>query len=241
VIEAEKELGFTSVPIDIADFQRKQATFRAMRLSPEDAETFFRQAVPFVGGAIKEFTAKTEEGEFPVFQVNLPNEFVGKHSNRLTVSFWPPACSDDETDPEAALFISPGHWLFELLLEQVASTCRPDLEHGAAFYDLHPDTSYPYLIWFATAHVQDGLGRSAGEKLAALRHQADSEQVRPLPLEILEGFKACSHALAQDCIPWFSQCLQLKKRCWNSVCRINSTRLGSSAYERKTLLVVTAA
>jgi hypothetical protein len=37
----------------------------------------------------------------------------------LRLSFWPPACSDDETAEDAVLFIAPGHWLFEALLDRV--------------------------------------------------------------------------------------------------------------------------
>lgn len=200
VIETEKQVGFTSNPLDVANFQRKQSTFRALRLSPEAAEDFFRQAIPVLGGALKETRILTPQGNFPAFQVVLPPEIAGRHAARLAVSFWSPVCSDDDTDPAAVLFISPGHWLFEMLIQKVAALCQPDLERGAVFYDLHPDTTHPYLVWFANASIQDGRGRRMGELLAALRHQADVEQVHKLPAEVLDGFAAGAAPAAKDAI-----------------------------------------
>lgn len=200
VLETEKSLGFTSTPLDVANFQRKQSTFRALRLSPEAAEDFFRRAVPILSGTLKESTIKTPQGNFTVFQVALPPEVAGKHAARLTVSFWPLVCSDDDTDPGAVLFISPGHWLFETLILKVITLCQPDLEQGAVFYDLHPDTSHPYLVWFANAHIRDGRGRSIGELLTALRHQADLEQVRKLSADVLDGFAPGAAGTARGAI-----------------------------------------
>ncbi len=200
VIETENQVGFTSNPLDVANFQRKQSTFRALRLSPEAAEDFFRQAVPVLGGVIKETRIQTPQGSFPAFQVVLPPEIAGRHAARLAVSFWSPVCSDDDTDPAAVLFISPGHWLFEMLIQKVVARCQADLEQGAVFYDLHPDTSHPYLVWFANASIQDGRGRRVGELLAAVRHQADVEQVRKLPAEVLDGFAPGVASAAKDAI-----------------------------------------
>jgi len=60
-IEAERGVTITVDPLDVADFRRHQATFRAHRLSPEESENFFRQAMPFVGGALREFEVQTLE------------------------------------------------------------------------------------------------------------------------------------------------------------------------------------
>lgn len=199
-LETERNTAFTSTPIDIAEFQRKQSTFRAYRLSPEASETFFRHAIPFIGGVIRENIIQNSERDYPIFEVSLPPEISGKHPQKLTVSFWAEACSDDDMDPNAVLFISPGHWLFDALIEQVLESCRPDLENGAVFFDLHPSNNRPYLVWFSLARLQDGLGRRAGELLSAMHHQADTEQVRLLPSEILEGFDACSIKIAQGAI-----------------------------------------
>jgi hypothetical protein len=108
---------------------------------------------------------------------------------RLTISFWPEACSDDETEENAVLFIAPGHWLFEALLEHVIARCAPDLNHGAVFFDLQPETESPYLIWFIRSQIRDGLDRRATDLLAAVRHRADEERVTSLPTEVLDGFE----------------------------------------------------
>ncbi len=187
----------------MADFRRHQATFRAHRLSPEESEKFFRQAVPFIGGALREFEVQTFEvsqspapaGETskvfrPVFEVTLPSDFCKGRPRKLTLSFWPAACSDDDTDPNGVFFIAPGHWLFEVLLDRVMAECAPDLASGAVFYDLRRPTGGPELVWFLRSQVRDGLDRATADLLAAVRHRADQERVTPAPSEILDEFEA---------------------------------------------------
>jgi SNF2 family DNA or RNA helicase len=59
-IETERRTTVTAEPLDIAAFQRRQATFRAYRLSPETSEKFFRQAMPFVGGVWRSLLCRQE-------------------------------------------------------------------------------------------------------------------------------------------------------------------------------------
>ena len=189
-IEAEQRTAVTAEPLDIAAFQRKQATFRAFRLHPETSEKFFRQAIPFAGGILEEFPVSAKDGQQrPAFEVTLPPELRRGQQRKLTVSFWPEVCSDDETDEKAVLFIAPGHWLFEALIGQVIKACAPDLSRGAVFFDLQPEDESPYLVWFVRSQVRDGLDRRVADLLAAVRHRADEEQVTPLPTEILDGFE----------------------------------------------------
>ena len=188
-IETERRTTVTAEPLDIAAFQRKQATFRAYRLSPETSEKFFRQALPFVGGVLEEFSVPAKEGQQrPAFKVTLPTDLCRGRQRKLTVSFWPEVCSDDEMEKNAVLFIAPGHWLFEVLLERVIERCVPDLNHGAVFFDLQPEDESPYLIWFIRSQIRDGLDRRATDLLAAVGHRADEEQVTSLPTEVLNGF-----------------------------------------------------
>ncbi|MBN1889078.1 MAG: DEAD/DEAH box helicase family protein, partial [Thermoflexales bacterium] len=213
-IETEARIAATATPLDIADFQRKQATFRAHRLSPEESEKFFRQAVLFVGGNLSPLPAfalrttgdgtgvradssrpmecpaeRGRLGERPVFDLTLPPDFCPGRPRHLTVSFWPEACSDDETQEDAVLFIAPGHWLFEALLDRVIEQCTPDLNAGAVLFDLQPQDDSPYLVWFASSHLRDGLDRRVADMLAAVRHRADEERVTPKPSEVLDGFE----------------------------------------------------
>jgi superfamily II DNA or RNA helicase len=187
-IEAEQEVSAFTLPLDIAGFQRLQAQFKANRLSPESAEAFLRDAVPFLGGTLHEFQVKAEDQKYPAFEMVLPLELVKGKQKRRKVSFWPEACSDDDIDPEGVLFIAPGSSLFDRLVDAVIQSCRQDLSQGAVFFDLQPESSSPYLVWFLHADVRDGLDRRAGEFLAALQHRADQEKVTLLPSEILDGF-----------------------------------------------------
>jgi len=188
-IEAERHITVTAEPLDIADFRRKQATFRAYRLSPEISEKFFRQAVPFVGGALEEFSVRTEDGRQRLaFEVTLPTDLYRQRQRKLSVSFWPEVCTDDETEEDAVLFIAPGHWLFEALLDRVIEDCAPDLNQGTVFFDLQPEDDSPYLVWFIQSHIRDGLDRHVTDLLAAVQHRADEERVTPLPTEVLDGF-----------------------------------------------------
>ena len=186
----ESRAAVTAGPLDVADFRRKQATFAAHRLSPVEAEKFFHQAMPFVGGTLTPFTVVKNAQSYPAFKVTLPPDFPGAgdrlRSRSLHVSFWPAACSDDDADKEAVLFIAPGHWLFEALLERVIVECAPDAAAGATFVDVQ--SASPYLVWFVRAAIRDGLDRRAGDLLAAMQHRADQEQATALPTEILDGF-----------------------------------------------------
>jgi superfamily II DNA or RNA helicase len=177
-------------PLDLERFRRKRATFAAHRLSPEESEAFFRQAVGFVGGALEEFDVEGEDGvTYLAFEVTLPPDLRGDdHPRTLRLSFWPPACSDDETAEDAVLFIAPGHWLFEALLDRVIERCRPDLNQGAVFCDLQPEDDAAYLVWFVRSRIRDGLDRRVGDLLAAVQHRPDQETVTPLPDEVLDGF-----------------------------------------------------
>ncbi len=199
-IEAERQATAMSEPLDIADFRRKQATFRAHRLSPEISEKFFRQAMPFVGGGLKELMVQTSEVghhrwletsevcQRPAFEVTLPPDLRRGRGRKLIVSFWPEVCTDDETEENAVLFIAPGHWLFEAVLDRVIERCTLDLNQGAVFFDLQPEDDSPYLTWFIRSQIRDGLNRHVTDLLTAVRHRADEEQVTPLPTEVLDGF-----------------------------------------------------
>jgi hypothetical protein len=207
-IEAERGVTITAEPLDVAEFRRCQATFRAYRLSPEVSENFFRQAVPFVGGALREFEIQTFEQTFevletskvyrPAFEVTLPADFCKGRPARLALSFWPEACSDDDSDPNGVFFIAPGHWLFEALLDRVMAECAPDLAAGAVFCDLRRPEGEPELVWFLRSRVRDGLDRSAADLLAAVRHRADQERVTPAPSEILDAFDEVVVGMAAD-------------------------------------------
>jgi superfamily II DNA or RNA helicase len=195
-IEAERRLAVTAQPLDIAEFQRKQATFRAHRLSPEASEKFFRQAVPFAGGALREFQVQADDGrKYPAFEASLPPTLRLRGQSKLAVSFWPEACTDDETEENAVLFIAPGHWFFEALLDQVIEACTPDLNEGAVFFDLQPADDSPHLVWFVQSHIRDGLDRHVTDLLVPVQHQADKEEVTPLPTDILDAF---DFGLGQD-------------------------------------------
>ncbi|MFP4346418.1 MAG: helicase-related protein [Anaerolineales bacterium] len=189
--DAKERTAALNEPLDVARFRRKQATFAAHRLSPEDAEAFFRRAIVFVGGAFTEFQVVADEGDgesYSAFEVTLPSGWERGMPRKQRLSFWPTACSDDETLEDAVLFIAPGHRLFEALLDRVLEECAPDLSQGALFLDRQPATESPYLVWFVRDEIRDGLGRSAGDLLEAVEHRADCEEVAALSTEILEAF-----------------------------------------------------
>ncbi len=189
-LAAEQQQAAALAPLDVAAFRRKQATFAAHRLSPEEAEKFFRVAVPLVGGVLTPFEVSDKNGRaYPAYEVTLPPGVLPGQRRRWRLSFWPAACSDDDTEEDAVLFIAPGHALFEMLLDRVLAECTPDLARGAVFLDLQPASSAPYLVWLIRAGLRDGRGNSAGGVLAALQHRADAEQVTPLPTEILDAFE----------------------------------------------------
>ncbi|MBZ0275667.1 MAG: DUF3883 domain-containing protein [Anaerolineae bacterium] len=187
-LDAERQAVTMAQPLDVARFQQRQAEFRARRLSPEAAERFFREAIPFIGGTLHEFTVEVEDKAYAAFEVTLPGQLFPRRPNRLTVSFWGRVCTDDETDPNAVHFIAPGHWLLDGLLDKVIADAAPALDSGAVFFDIHPQDERPYLIWFVKSHIRDGLNRQVRDLLTAVAHQADQEEVRPVATEILHAF-----------------------------------------------------
>ncbi len=187
---AESRVAGSGEPLDVAGFRRKQATFAAHRLSPEAAEAFFRRALPLAGGTLAPSLVPTKDGATrTAFDVVVPAELTAGRQRKLRISFWAAACSDDETEEDAVLFIAPGHWLFEALIDWVIAACAPDLDRGGVFCDLQPASDRPYLIWFARSQMRDGLDRHAGDLLAAVEHRADEEAVASRPSEILDGFE----------------------------------------------------
>ena len=186
--QAEDQAVATAAPLDVAAFRRKQTTFAAHRLSPEEAETFFRRAVPFVGGTLTTTQVSTEQGSVPAFEVALPPGWEMLEVSGMRLSFWAAACSDDETEADAVLFIAPGHRLFEALVAAVIDRTTPILARGATFLDVQPATASPYLIWFVRAQLWDGLERPAGDLLTAVAHRADREEVAVRPTEVLTAF-----------------------------------------------------
>ena len=186
-IDAERRTAATSRPIDIEGFRRQQARFRAHRLSPEAAEAFFKEAVAFMGGQLAEQRITAPDGaEYTALQVQLPPELT-RDKRPLCFSFWAPICTDDDTDANAVLFISPGHWLFELLLERVIAACTPALHHGAIFQEAKASSESPYLLWLVQTQVRDGLDRHVTDFLAAVQHRADAEDVQQVPSEFVDG------------------------------------------------------
>ena len=189
-IEAEEQVTGTTQPLDVLGFQQKAAAFPARRLSPEVAEHFFRHALPFVGGTFQvETTRINDSTERTVFYVTLHNEFAPGHRRKLVVSFWSDVCSDDELEANSVQFISPGHWLFEALLDSIMERCAPDLDSGATFRDLDPDGYAPYLVWFVRSQARNGLDQPITDMIASVRHQADREEVAFLPPSVLDGFE----------------------------------------------------
>ncbi len=188
-LTAEQGLTAITQPLDVAGFRQKQSRFAAYRLSPEAAERFFAQAVPFVGGDLRTSTVTAADETYRVFEVTLPAEVRGQHARRQRFSFWPQVCTNDETEPDPIFYIAPGHWLLETLIERVLTDCAPDLNQGAVLFDLLPEDESPYLIWFARSQARDGLDRHVTDLLAVVKHRADQEQVTRLPVEILDGFE----------------------------------------------------
>ncbi len=194
-LAAEQQQAAALAPLDVAAFRRKQATFAAHRLSPEEAEKFFCIALPLLGGALKPLAVEAADGRgYPAYEVTLPPGLLPGQRRRWRLSFWPAACSDDDAQADAVFFIAPGHALFEALLDRVLAECTPDLARGAVFLDLQPESSAPYLVWLIRTGLRDGRGHSAGGVLAALQHRADAEQVTPLPTEILDAFEGGTEA-----------------------------------------------
>ena len=92
----------------------------------------------------------------------------------------------DSDDPSRFELFSPGHPLFESVLEETLKDTLIHLEKGAVFQD--PETEKPYYLWFVEAAIRDGLGREISRRIFAIK-QIDKGNMQTSGAFILHDLK----------------------------------------------------
>ena len=80
-------------------------------------------------------------------------------------------------------FVGPGHPLFEGVVERVLREYGPSLRQGVCFYNA--DAAEPTVMWLLKCGVEDGHGRSVGERLFAI-HRTGEEYHKSQPYALLD-------------------------------------------------------
>ena len=159
VSERDQRMGHSDLMYDKA--RRLKEASDEQRLQPRFVESFFKDAMSKLGGAVAEV-------EPSIFQVKgMP----GDVQNELRVSF---ASTEDYSsgyicfDKQVFLqqkmhdrydgleFINPGNKLFDALCRVIQIRYRHDMSVGARFVD--PEATQGYLAWVVESVILDGRG-----------------------------------------------------------------------------------
>ncbi len=176
-IEEAKELGLAKRYVNLPDIKNEENHSRAQRLMPEYIERYFTDAYSFISDG-KEIQ-KRADGRFRLEKVShkLRREDDRTFRRRFgEVKSSYPAFTFrkedlDKDDPSKVHLFSPGHSLFESVLEETLKETIPHLEKGAIFQD--PESEEPYLLWFVEGTVRDGLGREISRRIFAIKEKSN--------------------------------------------------------------------
>lgn len=161
--------------IDMSKLAHDVQRSKENRLMPEYIERFFIEAYRSFGGTVK--PVKGHKGVWSIGRVppdlrKLPESLQRKYGK--IGETYPQFTFDKDlvvgyTDLE---FVSPGHPLFECVVERVLREYGPSLRQGACFYDA--DATEPTILWLLKCGVEDGRGTVAGERLFAIHRTGDT-------------------------------------------------------------------
>ena len=193
-LEEATNLGLATEHIDLASLQVENLRGKEQRLMPEYVERFFMEAFGALGGKVE----KGQEGFLRIERVSLElretspelrRRFgpVDKEYKRLTFH------KEDLKHRSDVELIGPGHPLFETVVERILTLYDRDLRSGAAFHD--PDALHDSIAAFFRVPVQDGRGKTIGERLVSLELPRNGKQ-QPTRVNssLLLDFKAAESA-----------------------------------------------
>lgn len=181
----DKALGSRFIDMTALNADRQKS--KENRLMPEYIERFFIESYRSFGGTVS--TVKdTNKGiwsisRVPAYLRKIPEELERKFG-RVAKSY-PRFTFDKErivgySDIE---FVGPGHPLFEAVLDKVLKEYGMHLQKGAIFQDA--DCKTPILVWFVGGGVEDGRGRTIGQRMFATRVR-DGKMTLSQPYALLD-------------------------------------------------------
>lgn len=100
------------------------------------------------------------------------------------------------TDDPTLEWVTPGHPLFECILEEVTERVQNDLRRGAVFFDLH--SKEPYRLEVFTAAIRDGRGNVLHRRLFVVQTAAAGQMFIRKPTLFLDLTPAASGTKVPD-------------------------------------------
>jgi len=178
-IEKAKEIALAKRYVNLPDVKKEESYSQAQRLMPEYIERYFRQAYDKVSGG-KTIEIRTD-GNLRIEHVPLKlrkeddRKFFRRFGEvkKLYLNFTFRKDKLDPDNPSRVELFSPGHPLFESVLEETMKKTLSHLERGAVFQD--PETDTPYLLWFLEGAISDGLGREISRRIFAVKQKKSGD------------------------------------------------------------------
>jgi len=174
-LEKAKEIGLAKRYVNLPALKNEDSYSKAKRLMPEYIERYFKGAYFMVTGG-KE-VEKRADNRLRIERVSqkLKKEYDRKFCRKFgdVKSGYPnftfkKELLDPENPAKVELF-SPGHPLFESVLEETLKETLSHLEKGALFYD--PEATEPYVLWIIEGAIRDGLGRKISRRIMAIKQK----------------------------------------------------------------------
>ncbi len=185
--------GLATRYIDLSRLRAERQRAAEARLVPAYIRAFFTQALEALAPGRLE---RRDDGFWrmpyvPASLRDLPEGLrrrCGAPADSYPALTFDKADLDDHAHPSTGsglrlAFVGPGRPLFEAVVHHVLARYGPDLAQGAVLRD--PSGEAQGLLWLVVGGVEDGLGRTAGERLFALFQPVDGgdwRQVSPARL-----------------------------------------------------------
>jgi len=180
----DKALG--SRYIDMSSLAEQVRQSKEQRLMPEYIERFFVEAYRSFGGTITK--DKARKGIWTISRVppnlrKLP-ESIERRFGKVGQTY--PRMTFDKANTgsyQEVEFVGPGHPLFEGIVDRVLREYGPALLRGTVFYNA--DATMPEILWLLRTGIEDGHGRTIGQRLSGVRKQ-DGEFRKIQPYALLD-------------------------------------------------------
>ena len=187
LLKATRE-GLATRHVDLQGVLEADRRSKEQGLIPEYVERFFLEAFTALGGSVdrrSDGLVRIEKVP-PAIQQSTPE--LKRKYGPVDREYRKVTFRKEVLKRQAdAIFMGPGHALFESVVEQVLSLFSSDLRQGAVF--IHPELRKPQVISVYLARVQDGRGRIVGSRPFGIA-QSVGDEPRVVPLAIL-----------LDCVP----------------------------------------
>ena len=167
--------------VNLAALSKDVETSRLQRLHPEYTERFFRAAFAYLGGRLE---SRRETGIYAIPSVPAAlrdqNHPAARRVGGIPREYRRVAFEKTRAREQDAELISPGHPLFEIVLESILERTQDALRQGAT---LALPVAQELCLGFFVVAVQDATGATVNQRLVCL--EFDGHTARAVPNHVL--------------------------------------------------------